>query len=210
MNMQYKQHMRIPLKLYQTLVYGMALLLVVSCASSVEPKNASKIDLSSKQKPTKTISEVNKGSITHVNQIGQHNDTLNTAQILSKADKDQLKVHQLKGYVDRCSPNATQSPHQGLDCSELKLRVKRLFRSDDELGEALVTLDRLGRNDNINNAVQDLEGGRLDLSFNSQAIAGSLSTSQTPAPPEKEESLGDILNENGLSINAGGIITNND
>jgi len=90
----------------------------------------------------------------------------------------------------------------------LNLRVKRLFRSEDKVTEALITLDRLGRNDTIDNALEDLEDGHPGNSLNSQAIAGGLLDPTPPAPPDPEENLEDFLNQNGLAINAGAIIAN--
>ena len=202
--MKQKKYIGIEPKVFQTVDSGMFLLLSTACVSSSDIKNKPQAELSSKQKQTLSAT-------THVHQIGQQNSALDAAQISSSVEAEQLTINQLKVYADRCSPNATELPPKGLDCSELNLRVKRLYKSDDDVTEALVTLDRLGRNDNIDNidsALKDLEDGKPGLSFNSQAIAGSVTTPQTPAPTESQENLEEFLNENGLSINAGAIIAN--
>ena len=202
--MKQKKYIGIEPKVFQTVVSGMFLLLSTACVSSSDIKNKPQAELSSKQKQTLSAT-------THVHQIGQQNSALDAAQISSSVEAEQLTINQLKVYADRCSPNATELPPKGLDCSELNLRVKRLYKSDDDVTEALVTLDRLGRNDNIDNidsALKDLEDDKPGLSFNSQAIAGSVTTPQTPAPTESQENLEEFLNENGLSINAGAIIAN--
>ena len=202
--MKQKKYIGIEPKVFQTVVSGMFLLLSTACVSSSDIKNKPQAELSSKQKQTLSAT-------THVHQIGQQNSALDAAQISSSVEAEQLTINQLKVYADRCSPNATELPPKGLDCSELNLRVKRLYKSDDDVTEALVTLDRLGRTDNVENidsALKDLEDGKPSLSFNSQAIAGSVTTPQTPPPTESQENLEDFLNENGLSINAGAIIAN--
>ena len=209
--MKQKKDIGIQPKIFQIAVSGIFLLLLAACASSSDIHNKSQAELSSQQKQTLSASQLNKVSTTHVNQIGQQSSALDAPQISSSVEAEQLTINQLKVYADRCSPNAKELPPQGLDCSELNLRVKRLYKSDDDVTEALVTLDRLGRTDNVDNidsALKDLEDGQPGSSFNSQAIAGSVTTPQTPAPTESQENLEDFLNENGLSINAGAIIAN--
>ena len=209
--MKQKKDISIQPKMSQTVVSAISVLILVACASSTDINNTPQAELSSKQNKTRSVSELNKVSTTQVNQIGQQSSALDAPQISSSVEAEQLTVDQLKDYADRCSPNAKERPPKDLDCSELKLRVKRLYKSDDDVTEALVTLDRLGRTDNVDNidsALKDLEDGQPGSSFNSQAIAGSVTTPQTPAPTESQENLEDFLNENGLSINAGAIIAN--
>lgn len=187
----------------------MAALLLISCEttrSTGETENKEQAALSQSAYATPHYDEP---SSINISQISSANATLSTRQIASPADVDQLTVNQLRTYADRCSPNATLPPPQDLDCSELNLRVKRLFRLDNKITDALILLDRLGRNDSVNNALEDLEDGLPGKSLNSQAIAGGLIDPTPPAPPpDPEENLEDYLNQNGLAINAGAIIQN--
>jgi len=202
--MKRKKDINIRLKVSQTMVSAISLLILTACASSTDLNNKPQAELSSNQK----VSQVDKVSTTHVNQIGQQSSALDAPQISSSVEAEQLTVNQLKVYADRCSPNAKELPPKDLDCSELNLRVKRLYKSDDEVVGALVTLDRLGRNDTIDSALEDLKDGRPGSSFSSQAIAGSVTLPQTPEPTENPDNLEDFLNENGLPVNAGAIIPN--
>ena len=115
----------------------------------------------------------------------------------------------LKSYADRCVPGkSTYQPD--LDCSELSLRLKKVFRSDDKISEALFTLDRLGRSVSKSSVSNELERNSDNLSLSAQAVAsGSLNT----PPPELPEDpvpldLEKFLSENGLGINAGVIVNN--
>lgn len=183
--------------------------LLISCETAkTASDNANKGNPASSQSVYSTPNHSQPTSI-NISQISPENSTLDTRQINSSADTNQLTVNQLRTYADRCSPNATLPPPKDLDCSELNLRVKRLFRSNDKITDALILLDRLGRNDSVDNALEDLEDGLPGNSLNSQAIAGGLLDPPPPAPPpDVEENLEDFLNQNGLAINAGAIIQN--
>jgi len=187
---------------------AVSVLILVACASSTDINNTPQAELSSKQNKTRSVSELNKVSTTQVNQIGQQSSALDAPQISSSVEAEQLTVDQLKDYADRCSPNAKERPPKDLDCSELKLRVKRLYKTDNEIVEALITLDRLGRTDTIDSGLEDLKDGRPGSSFSSQAIAGSVTLPQTPEPTENPDNLEDFLSENGIPVNAGAIIPN--
>ena len=114
--MKQKKYIGIEPKVFQTVVSGMFLLLSTACVSSSDIKNKPQAELSSKQKQTLSAT-------THVHQIGQQNSALDAAQISSSVEAEQLTINQLKVYADRCSPNATELPPKGLDCSELNLSL---------------------------------------------------------------------------------------
>lgn len=193
----------------KTLLCCAAGLLLISCETTGATGDTAYRDNSVSQQSMHSTPNRSEPSSINMSQISSANATLDTRQISSAVDTDQLTVNQLRTYADRCSPNAKRPPPQGLDCSELNLRVKRLFRSDDKITDALILLDRLGRNDTIDNALEDLEDGSPNYSLNSQAIAGGLlDPSPPPPPPDPEENLEDYLNQNGLTINAGAIIQN--
>ena len=202
--MKQKKDTYIRPKVSQTMVSAISLLILAACASSPDVNNKSQAQLSANQK----ASQEDKVSTTHVNQIGQQSSALDAPQISSSVVAEQLTVDQLKVYADRCSPNAKKLPPEDLDCSELNLRVKRLYKSDDEVVEALVTLDRLGRNDTIDSALADLKDGQPGSSFSSQAIAGTVTSPQPPDPIETQDNLEDFLNGSGVPVNTGAIISN--
>ncbi len=87
-----------------------------------------------------------------------------------------LSVEQLREYRDRCAPDAKTPPPPGYDCSEARLRIRRAFRSDDDLARALAIIDLLGRPEARRNlqglpiasalsldAQQAVAGGAIDL-----------------------------------------------
>ena len=84
-----------------------------------------------------------------------------------------------------------------MDCSEINLRVKRLRRSDDHVNDALITLDRLGRQNTLDEGLNDLKNGRPVSSLNVQAIASGILES---APTDPTELEGDIKIETGAII----------
>lgn len=188
------------------IIWSVSALVLTSCASTPAAVDLEASEISSARNDVRYSNMPNGTSATRVNQIGNQLPTLSAAQIESGFDTNKLTVEQLRAYADRCSPNAVFPPPQGLDCSEVNLRMKRLMRSDDRVTDALVTLDRLGRNNTINDTLEDLKDGRPSGAFNSQAIAGGILDPITPPTPEPEENLEDILKNNGLDISAGVII----
>ena len=113
------------------------------------------------------------------------------------ADKsDRLSVAQLKTYADRCGPGVT--PPSGVDCSNLALRVERLFRSDDEVARALTVLDRL--------ALREPEADTQARLFVQRAIAsGALLVEEPEVPePDNDELTPDVGSTIGAIISATG------
>lgn len=157
---------------------------------------------------TRPVSPHNALSTTSVNQISTGGAAFDAPQIARSVDTQQLTVDQLKAYADRCAPGQV-NPANDIDCSELSLRVKTLFRSDDKIQEALITLDRLGRSDSAADVEDELRRNRGDLSFSAQAIANGTLTMPPPAElPEQpvDEDLEKFLNQNGFGVNAGVIV----
>jgi len=142
-----------------------------------------------------------------VNQIGTGEQILSAPQIQTEVTGTaQLTVDQLRIYADRCLPDSQLSPPDGLDCSEINLRMKTLLRDEDKVINALVTLGQLGRNDTLARTLDDLNDGRSGNSFAGGAIAGGLTNGVTPVPtpsPEPPPELQEFLQENGLSVNQG-------
>lgn len=188
------------------IVWCVSALLLASCASTPAAEDLEAFEASSPPEAVSYATTSKDSSATRVNQIGGQLPTLSTAQINAGFDANKLTVDQLRAYADRCSPDAAFPPPQGLDCSEVNLRMKRLMRSDDRVTDALVTLDRLGRNDTVNDTLEDLKNGKPGSSFNSQAIAGGILEPVTPPAPEPEEDIEDILKQNGLGASVGAII----
>lgn len=157
---------------------------------------------STQNKAAPQTASVNKLSTTSINQIGTRDGKLDTAQIMRSAGNN-LTVDQLKVYADRCRPNSTQPVPAGLDCSEIRLRMKRVFRSDDKVAEALFTLNRLSQNDKLQNDIDgDLKYGNL----NADAVASQAFQDLGSAPPEEAGDFTDFLEANGLSLDSGAII----
>lgn len=155
-------------------------------------------------------STLNKLSSADINQISAQDETLAATQIAASVEANQLTVDQLRIYADRCLPNSELEAPKDLDCSELNLRVKSVFRSDDKVAEALVTLNRLGRVDNEDTLEDDLRDGRPGYSLNAQAVAGGLLDTPAPLPPEDptDGEFEDFLQQNGLTVNTGVIVAN--
>jgi len=189
---------------YKMVAFSGLVLSVVACSvTGSQPSQKPQIP---SQHAAQTVVQ---NSATDIGQIGVQTASLKANQINQTTVVDQLTIDQLRAYSDRCSPQANLSAPKGLDCSELSLRVKRIFNTDDKVTEALITLDRLGRNDTLNRALEGLENGLPGQSLKGQAIAGGLvDPAPPPMPTEPEENLEDFLNQNGLSINAGAIIQN--
>ena len=96
--------------------------------------------------------------------------------------EDRLTVDQLRQFADRCQ--AGLPPPAGLDCSGLKLRVERLFRSDDEVARALTVLDRLG-------TPEESRADQQARLFVQRAIATGALLPEPPPEPAPEEELPD-------------------
>lgn len=146
-----------------------------------------------------------KASQLYINQIATVNTDLKARQILSKVDAAQLTVEQLQAYVDRCSPGRFL-PQGDLDCSELSLRVKKVFQFDDIIQNALITLNRLGRNGIEKTGQNELEQNSRNLSYSAQGIASGL-LEHTPSEPIQEpqaDNLDTLINQFGLAQNSGG------
>ena len=93
-----------------------------------------------------------------------------------------LSVEQLRTYVDRCSPSAGGAAFApGVDCSEITLRVERLFRNDNEVIEALSVLDRIGTPDRRTGSDAELFVQRA-LASGAISVGGPLTESE----PEEE------------------------
>lgn len=188
------------------ILFSVSALVLSSCASTPTAVDLEALEMSTPPENITYANTPNDTSSTNVSQIGDQPRTLSAAQIDSGFDANKLTVEQLRAYADRCSPDALFPPPQGLDCSEVNLRMKRLMRSDDRVTDALVTLDRLGRNNTINDTLEDLKDGKPGGSLNSQAIAGGILDPVAPPAPPPEENLEDILNKNGIDFNAGAFI----
>ena len=171
--------------------------ILMSCASTSGPADIKTMKTPSASQNVNYANETTEKSSISVNQIGNQTSTLATPQITATLDTNKLSVEQLKAYADRCSPNAVTPPPQGLDCSEINLRVKRLRRSDDHVNDALITLDRLGRQNTLDEGLNDLKNGRPVSSLNVQAIASGILES---APTDPTELEGDIKIETGAII----------
>ena len=178
-------------------------LMLAACAHN--PTETGSIDVARPQLERAPIGTIEQRVTTlDVNQIATANTGFKTRQILPKVDAVQLTVEQLQAYADRCAPNSSL-PQGDVDCSELSLRVKKVFHSDNIIQEALITLDRLGRNGVENTGQNELEQNIRNLSYSAQGIASGF---LEPAPTElviepETDNLDNILNQLGLSQNAG-------
>lgn len=195
------------LKLHPMWFCGISSFILMSCANIAEQPDIEALDGSAISQNVSYANEINEKSSINVNQIGSQTSTLTAPQIEPTLDANKLSVDQLKAYADRCAPNAVSPPPSGLDCSELNLRIDRMLNSDDLVNDALVTLDRLGRNNTIDENLEGLKNGRPGSSINSQAIAGGILDPVTPLPTEIENDSIDFLRENGFNIDAGAIIS---
>ncbi len=178
---------------------------IASCAHNtpnLDTDNKTQNISASEVKTTKAASSIS------VNQIHSGKQSFSTDQIqTTDANMPQLTIEQLQNYVDRCLSNSN-TPPAGIDCSELNLRMKNLLNSDDEVIDALVTLGQLGRAENLNRSLNELDNGQVGGSITSRAIAGGLtngpaSTPTTPDAPQTSPELTDFLQQNGLSVNQG-------
>ena len=195
--MKDRHYMRTCIKPNRNWFYGAISLILMSCASTSGSADIKTMKTPSASQNVNYANETTEKSSISVNQIGNQTSTLATPQITATLDTNKLSVEQLKAYADRCSPNAVTPPPQGLDCSEINLRVKRLRRSDDHVNDALITLDRLGRQNTLDEGLNDLKNGRPVSSLNVQAIASGILES---APTDPTELEGDIKIETGAII----------
>lgn len=184
-----------------------ALIILSGCAHRADDATSAMSSKAQAEK-TRSVSPHNALSTTSVSQIPADVSDSLTPQIARSVDTQQLTIDQLKAYADRCAPGQT-NPTNDIDCSELSLRVKTLFRSDDKVQEALITLDRLGRSGSNVDVDDELRRNRGDLSFSAQAIANGTLTMPMPAElPEDpiDDDLEKFLNQNGFGVNAGVIV----
>jgi len=89
------------------------------------------------------------------------------------------------------------------------LRVRRVFKTEDKVADALITLGRLGRNDSSKDVDHELDHNVGDLSYSAQAVASGALDTPPPTLPEEpvvSPELESFLNEIGLGINAGAIV----
>lgn len=161
-------------------------------------------------KPAQQISQIslNSRSTADVDQIGVASRDYRTKQVLKNTDIPQLTVDQLIAYADRCAPNQ-QSKRSDIDCSELSLRVRRVFKTEDRVAEALITLNRLGRNQISETAEDQLARNSRNLSVSAQAIASGTFEAGQPLPTDQpivSDALENFLNDIGLGVNAGAIV----
>ena len=80
---------------------------------------------------------------TTIEQIGSARSGADQMQISSAPSDPRPIVEQLREYADRCADEQRQP--QGLDCSELKLRMEKKLGSEDRLLEALTIIDTFAR-----------------------------------------------------------------
>ena len=178
--------MRLNLKFHwKTCSAGFVSCLLAACAHNT-PETTS-IEVSSSRVERAPVGSVGQASSPlDVNQIATANTGFESRQILLNGDDNQLSIEQLQVYADRCAPGRFQ-PSDGLDCSELSLRVKKVYRSEDEIQDALITLDRLGRGGNGNKGQNELDQNTGNLSHSAQGIASDLldpSPAEQPQGPE--------------------------
>lgn len=182
-----------------------ATVLIVACVTTEKGETiASSIDVTKRP----ATEQLDTRSTTDVNQISVASSDLSSYQINRAVDTPQLTVDQLKAYADRCAPGQSASTAD-IDCSELSLRVRRVFKSDDRIADALITLNRLGRNETKKSVQNELNNNRGDLSFSAQAIASGALGSEPVQPEDAEqipEDLEGLLNQMGIGVNAGAII----
>ena len=141
-----------------------------------------------------------KAASASVNQIGIAPRTAQgltaSSQIHRATDPNALTVGQLKDYADRCGPEARRAPPAGLDCSDLKLRMERVFKSDDAVARALVTLGQLSQ-------------APTGTSVEANALAGGLLDGEVAQSTLTDTTSNDItafLEANGLAVTGGVII----
>lgn len=187
-------------------ILAFALCTFVSGCASDTVNSAASVDQINKSN-TASSSPIDARSTTSVTQIASSDTGFTAQQISRDVDTVQLTVEQLKTYADRCVPGKS-TYRDDIDCSELSLRLKKVFRSDDKINEALFTLDRLGRSVSNSSVSNELDRNYGDLSHSAQAVAGGLQDPSPVEPPEDaiSDDLEKFLNQNGLGINAGIIV----
>jgi len=145
------------------------------------------------------------GQIDQISPRDINTQRLRANQIATPSNVDSLTVDQLVKYNDRCRPDSSLPVPLGLDCSELKLRIEREMDTNDNIRDALITMDRLGRDDKRAN-LQSLRDGNPD-DFESQAIAGGV---LNPAPlepaPDEDEKVEELLDINGIAAVIGTVV----
>lgn len=188
--------MRSNLKARRTSYAAAALSLwLAACAQTPSDTTSTAEALSPRAAPAPVGSAGQSSPPLTMDQISTASTGFKARQISSNVEASQLTVQQLKAYADRCAPGRTQLS-QGLDCSELSLRVKEVFRSDDEVQDALIILDRLGRDGRKNTGQNELETNSKNLSYSALIIANDLL--QPPAPLEPEAIEDDAGTETSL------------
>lgn len=125
-----------------------------------------------------------------------------------------LTIDQLREYRDRCAPDAKSKPPADYDCSQSRLRVRRAFRSDDDLARALAVLDQLahpqdersltGRGGRSRKSIESSEGA---LAAASGALNGSSALSpETAAATGLAQGLQKAIESGDLSPAPGVVI----
>jgi len=186
----------------QICVSGLACFVLLSCTSISDDRTSKSTNDAKAAQNISYANATSQASSIDANQIGEQTSSLAAPQVQSKVDTDKLTVEQLLNYVDRCSPKEGVSVPAGLDCSEVNLRVQRMIRADDRVKNALITLDRIGRNAS-DESLDDLKKGRPG-SLTSQAIAGGILDPVTPLSAEPENELLDSI---GIPISTGAVVT---
>ena len=141
--------------------------------------------------------QLDKDSTSSIAQITSQDQADAAYQIADQETRESLTVDQLRNYADRCGPEAIEEAPPEIDCSELGLRIQRVYKTEDQVVDALITLDRLGRNASAENVSDDLRDGRPDNSLNAQAIASGIFEPAPPAPeapPPPEEIENSLTN----------------
>lgn len=103
--------------------------------------------------------------------------------LLSLDESRQVSVDQLQAYKDLCA-DAVTPPPEGIDCSEMRLRVERAFESEDDFDRALLLLDSLTRQslrDDDTRLVDAVRDGR-NFSYSPELLMGA----DTVAPPQPD------------------------
>ena len=170
-----KHHLRL------TVNAGLLTLLVLTGCSLTARDSATPIDRSGE------LAARDSGRSRNINieQIDRTQSALDTQQIPSDQPARNLTVAQLRAYQDRCAPDAGSPPPPNLNCEELRLRIERTFRSDDEVANALATLDRLTAPE-TSDLLSRLENGDL-RGLDAQAVAsGTISPESGQPSPEDD------------------------
>lgn len=152
--------------------------IITACVTgSVEPVEHIEKPISSVQ----FRNGVQNGSPITIKQISSTGSSVIPRQINQTTSVPQVSVKQLKTYLDRCAPMKTSA--QGIDCSELSLKIKRVLKTGDRVIDALTTLYGLGRSENISTIDGELSRtSREYLSSSAQAVASGLHVGATTFP----------------------------